>query len=638
MRNRFILAADGLAVVLSITGAFVLRFDWFVPFSATHPVSEVFQASVVAAPLVKLPLFYVFGLYARYWRYTNLADLLTVVVAVSAASVFFSIAVLAAVWAGLVGIYPRSVLSIDWMLTLLSVAGVRVAVRVLAESGVGGRRARPDRPSRRVLVAGAGEAGGLVVREIRRNPQLGLSVMGFLDDDAAKLGKRIHQVPVIGTLQELTAVVSGRQVDEVVIAMPTAPGAVVRAVSERAREAGVPARVLPGVFEIIDGVVSVNRLREVDISDLLRRRQVLPQHDTAGYLTGSVVLVSGAGGSIGSELSRQIAKAGARTIVLMGHGENSIFEITNQLLHAFPALSVHPIIADIRDEVAVERAFVAHKPSVVFHAAAHKHVPLMEAHPAEAVSNNVIGTSRLVEAALKWGVERFVLISTDKAVQPSSVMGATKRLAESIVRDAAARTGRRFMAVRFGNVLGSRGSVVPFFRKQIERGGPVTVTHPEMTRYFMTIPEAVYLVLKAGGLASGGELFVLNMGKPVKIVDLAVDLIRLTGLSEADVPIVYTGLRPGEKLHESLWEDGSTIVPIADGDVFRVQEPHPFLTSSGLAAVVDALASAVAGRNDAAIRRVLAGAIPTYVLPPDQAREFHLERAAVAAAPPPLHG
>lgn len=612
MRNRYILLADLVLVTLSMAGAFVLRLDWMAPLSSTHPFADAVDFSLVVGPLIKLPTFYLFGLYSRFWRYVTLSDLVPIVTAVSVASVLFSAVTLLAVSLGVVSSYPRSVPAIDWVLTLLVVAGVRVAVRVIAEARSPGR-AMPRRRRRRLLVVGAGEAGAMAVRELARNPQLGLVAVGFLDDDEAKLGKKIHQTPVLGRLDDLPAIVAAHEIDEVVIAMPTAPGETVRRVVDAALGAGVRAKALPGMFELLDGGVSVSRLREVDIADLLRRRQVVAAEGTAAYLRGQVVLVTGAGGSIGSKLCRQICHAEARALVLLGHGENSIFDISNQVRQQFPRVEVHPVIADVRDRAQLDRVLEQWQPSTVFHAAAHKHVPLMEAHPAEAVTNNVLGTATLVEAAIAAGVSRFVLVSTDKAVSPSSVMGATKRMAEMIVRDAAQRTGRRFMAVRFGNVLGSRGSVVPFFRRQIERGGPVTVTHPEMTRYFMTIPEAVYLVLKAGGLARGGELFVLNMGAPVRIVDLAADLIRLSGFTQDEIPIVFSGLRPGEKLAEELWERDSHVEPVGEGDVFRVQEPDPPLAGDALAKAIEELRRAAAAADALEIHHALSKAIPSFV-------------------------
>ena len=614
MRNRYILLVDAVAVLLCVAVAFVLRLDWQAPLAADHPFADAVRFSLLAAPLLKLPVFYAFGLYARYWRFIGLGDLLTILTAVSSATVLFGAATLVAVSTGWVSAYPRSVPAIDWLLTLLAVSGVRVAVRVLAEARAASREhgSRPAQ-SKRVVVVGAGQAGTMVVREMQRNPQLGLEPVGFLDDDRGKLGKSMQGVRVLARLEQLEEVVASRHVDEVVIAMPKAPGAVLRNLVEAARHAGVPAKVVPGVFELLEGGVSVSRLRDVDITDLLRRRPIIAAPDTASYLRDQHVLVTGAGGSIGSELCRQIAKAGARSLVLVGHGENSIFDIAEHVRQAFPGVEVSAVIADVRHRASLDRVFATHAPSVVFHAAAHKHVPLMEAHPAEAVTNNVVGTATLVETALAHGVERFVLISTDKAVQPSSVMGATKRLAEMIVRDAAARSGRRFLAVRFGNVLGSRGSVVPFFRRQIARGGPVTVTHPDMTRFFMTIPEAVYLVLKAGGFAHGGELFVLNMGQPVRIVDLATDLIRLSGFEPNEIEIVYTGLRPGEKLAEDLWEAHSRVEPAGEGDVFRVQEPDPPLAGEHLRRTIRSLESACAAGEELEIHRLLSEAIPSFV-------------------------
>lgn len=611
MRNRYILILDLVGVLLSVLGAFVLRLDWLVPLSPTHAFADAFRLTLVSAPLVKLPLYYFFGLYGRYWRHVGLQDMLPMVVAVSAASVTLAFLVVVGLGLGTLDGYPRSVLAIDWVLSLLAVTGVRIAVRVVAESRV--RGAAVPEQQRRVLIAGAGEAGTLVAREIQRNPQIGLKPIGFLDDQAGKLGKQIHGLRVIGRLNELAQLIPDRQIDEVIIAMPTAPGSVVRALADTARQAGVPARALPGVFELLDGGITIGRLRNVDITDLLRRRPIVADAHDAQYVEGRTVLVTGAGGSIGSELCRQAARARAGTIILAGHGENSIFDIANQLTHSYPASRVVAVIVDVRDADGLRRLFATHRPDVVFHAAAHKHVPLMEAHPHEAISNNVRGTQLVVEAALAAGVDRFVLISTDKAVAPGSVMGASKKVAEMLVRDAARRSGRRFLAVRFGNVLGSRGSVVPYFRKQIESGGPVTVTHPDMTRYFMTIPEAVYLVLKAGGMAHGGELFVLNMGDPVRIVDLATDLIRLSGCDEEEISIVYSGLRPGEKLTEHLWEPGSRVEPVGTGDVLRVQEPDPLLQGEALLNVVERLRAAASRGDTLAIHHILSDVLPTFV-------------------------
>ncbi|HEY2981664.1 MAG TPA: nucleoside-diphosphate sugar epimerase/dehydratase, partial [Anaerolineales bacterium] len=431
------------------------------------------------------------------------------------------------------------------------------------------------------------------------------------DDDPAKRGQEIYGVRVLGPIFELAAVLDEQRVDEVIIAIPSAPGRVVRLVTDVCRIKGIPSRTMPGIYELIGGKVSVSRLREVDITDLLRRDPVRVNDEAVGQaLAGKRVLVTGAGGSIGRELCRQIARRGPSELVLLGHGENSIFEVLLELREDYPGLTILPIIADVRDHERLAAVFAEHRPQLVFHAAAHKHVPLMEANVSEAVTNNVIGTQNVVEVAAEANVERVVLISTDKAVQPTSIYGATKRLAEMLVLDAAARTGLPFTVVRFGNVLGSRGSIIPIFKKQIQRGGPLTITHPEMRRFFMTIPEAVYLVLQAASMGRGGELFVLNMGEPVRILDLAEDLIRLSGLEPGrDIEIVFTGTRPGEKLLEELWDAGTPLEKTAHPDIFRLASPGT-LNGHGLQAALDALRAACHQSDAAAIIQTLNAAVP----------------------------
>jgi FlaA1/EpsC-like NDP-sugar epimerase len=390
-----------------------------------------------------------------------------------------------------------------------------------------------------------------------------------------------------------------QEADEVVIAMPSASGDVFRKLTNLCHKGKLPFRTMPGLYELIGGRVSAGRLRNVDVSDLLRRA---PAHTTdqaiGGALSGKRILVSGAGGSIGFELCRQIARWGPSEIVLLGHGENSIFEALVELNEDFAGLPMHAVIADIRDRARMQLVFRAHSPQVVFHAAAHKHVPLMEINVEEAFSNNVTGTRILVESALEANTERLVLISSDKAIQPTSVMGATKRLAEMIVQDAARNSGKPYVSVRFGNVLGSRGSVVPVFKRQIARGGPLTVTHPEMERYFMTIPEAVHLVLQAASLGEGGETLLLRMGKPVRILSLAEDLIRLSGLEPGkDIPILFTGVRPGEKLSEQLWEDETELKPTSHPDILRLIGDNHVVDSADLNRMLDAMTE-LAGKGE----------------------------------------
>lgn len=611
MRNRWVLAADVVAIALSVLGAFVLRLDWF--FNRQPEYTAAFWFLLGASLLVKPAIFYAFGLYGRYWRYATARDLLVIILAVSVASTAVSLVITIAMLTGTVPFFARSILAIDWLLALAGVAGTRFSIRLTADVRPSDGAAQPAASQRKVLVAGAGDAGALVVREMHKNPQLGMLAVGFIDDAPAKRGKRIYGVPVLGTLADLEDLVASYEIGQVVIAMPKAEGRVVRGLLESCHRAGVEARAVPGVFELLDGGVSVSRLREVDIADLLRRRPIQVKPEAGLYLHGKTVLVTGAGGSIGSELCRQLARSHVATLVLLGHGENSIFDATNQLRATFPQLSLHPVIADIRDPVRTDAVLRQWRPQVVFHAAAHKHVPLMEEHPEEAITNNVIGTWVIVNASLRYGVERFVLISTDKAVAPSSIMGASKRVAERIVRHAALEHQKPFVAVRFGNVLGSRGSVVPFFKGQIARGGPVTVTHPDMRRFFMTIPEAVYLVLKAGGLAKPGDLFVLNMGEPVRIVDLAEDLMRLTGIPPGEVPIEFSGLRPGEKLEEQLWEPGSQVMAVDDAsEVFRVVEPNAAIDTVALDDLVSALAGAAAAGNRQRIVDGLIRCVPSF--------------------------
>jgi FlaA1/EpsC-like NDP-sugar epimerase len=579
-------------------------------------------AMIVVSLAVKPVAYYLHGLYRRYWVYASTRELLTISVATATASVVVALIIMLAILAGLVTNFPRSVIGIDWLLSLFSVGGLRLAVRVLAESGALTQKADGHAGMRRAVVVGAGDAGALVVREMQRNPQLHMAPVAFVDDDAEKRGKDIHGVRVAGTTRELASVIERSRADEVVIAIPTAPGSVVRQVSDVCRALSIPFRTMPGVYELIGGKVSVNRLREVDIGDLLRREPARIDEEGVGRaFAGRRVLVTGAGGSIGLELCRQLARWHPDQLALLGHGENSLFEALLDLNENFTGLPLIPYVADVRDSERLGAIFDEFRPEVVFHAAAHKHVTLMEVNVEESVTNNVIGTQRVVEAALRAGTERLVLISTDKAVEPVSVMGATKRLAEMIVRDAALRSGRAFVSVRFGNVLGSRGSIVPIFKRQILRGGPVTVTHPEMKRYFMTIPEAVHLVLQAASMGESGEVFVLRMGEQIRIVDLAEDMVRLSGLEPGkDIDIVFTGVRPGEKLSETLWDEGMLYQPTGHPDILRLEEDVA-LEGDGLQATLEELGRLVRDGDAHALIGLLNERVPGSVVgktpPPD---------------------
>lgn len=606
MRNRYVLLADLFAFLMAACAAFGVRFDWY--FFQHRP--EFASFALVGMP-VKATVFYAFGMYGRFWRYATIDDMVALAIASTVASVAMAVFVSAELLAGYIGEFSRAVFVADWLFTLSAVGAVRLSVRVIGESR-SRLRLRPARGAdRRVLVVGAGDAGAIVTREMQRNPQLRMTPVGFLDDDAVKIDKKIYGVPVVGRIAELPDAVEKLAVDEVVIAMPKAGGKALRSVAEDCRTVGVGSRIIPGVFELLGGDVSVSRLRDVDITDLLRRDPVVGDPDCSRFVEGRTVLVTGAGGSIGFELCRQIAHGRPRQLVLLGHGENSIFEARERLREMFPGVPLKAVIADVRNRVRLSRVFGDIRPQIVVHAAAHKHVPLMEENPEEAISNNVLGTQNVVEAALHTGVTRFVLISSDKAVSPSSIMGASKRVAEAIVRAAARRAGRPYVVVRFGNVLGSRGSVVPYFKNQIERGRPLCVTHPEMKRFFMTIPEAVHLVLQAAARGNADELFVLKMGEPLPIVQLAEDLIRLSGLSTEEVPIVFTGLRPGEKLEESLWEEGTIIENTDHPDILMLLETHA-PPPDRLADLIEILAKATVNGDTGTIHAALGELVPTY--------------------------
>jgi FlaA1/EpsC-like NDP-sugar epimerase len=614
MRHRLLPALDLLAIVFAITGAFVLRLDG--AFLRTPQLQFACAICAGAALVLKPLLFVAGGLYRRYWPYAGARDLLIAAVTISASSLALAITISAAqLLAGeALPRFPRSIFALDWLLTLALAGGTRVVGRLFADLA---SLQRPPAPApgpdvKRVLIVGAGEVGTDIVRETRRNPRLALFPVGFLDDEPAKWGMHIQDVPVLGPIADLAEVLRTHRIDEVIIAIARVPHTVVRGVVDTCRAAGISSRAVPGMIELLEDEFNAAWVREIDIADLLRRRPVLARPEAGAYLQGRVVLVTGAGGSIGSELCRQVARVGPAAIVLLGHGENSIFDIANLLREAHPSLPVHEVIADVRHEGRLADIFRRYRPEVVFHTAAHKHVRLMESHPEEAITNNVLGTRALVHAAVAANVERFVFVSTDKAVAPTSIMGASKRVAELIVRDAAHTHGRAFVSVRFGNVLGSRGSVVPEFKRQIERGGPITITHPDAKRFFMTIPEAVYLVLKAGGLSDSGELFVLNMGEPVRILDLAHDLLRLSRLTPNDIPIQQIGLRPGEKLEEALWEPDSVVDPAGDTDVFRVLEPGSAIHSANLHRAIEDLTRAAQRGDELAIHRSLSELLPTF--------------------------
>lgn len=529
---------------LAFTGAFLLRFEFAIP-DKYFPQLWSWLGILVA---LRVGTGFVFGIFHGMWRYTGANDLVGLLKATTLSTLVFASFALFAQFE----FFPRSVFIIDWLASMMLVGGLRFGIRKLREIG-GEIRAKQGKRSR-ILILGAGDAGESLVREIQRNARSKYIPVGFLDDDPRKRGMEIHGLKVLGPLRDVAEVTAHHEIDEIIIAMPTATGAQMRAILERTKPLHAEVRTIPGVDQLLDGRVAVSQIREVAIEDLLGRDPIdLDQKTIAKAIKGSVVMVSGAGGSIGSELCRQLCRYQPQRLVLVERTENNLFLIHRELGHLHPDLDLVPCVCDVSDEGRVDSVFAEYRPRVVFHAAAHKHVPMMEWNPGEAIKNNVRGTRVFAEAADRHTAERFVMVSTDKAVNPTSVMGVSKRAAEIFVQNFGQRSSTRFVTVRFGNVLGSAGSVIPIFKQQIAEGGPVTVTHPDMTRYFMTIPEASQLVLQAGAMGEGGEIFILDMGEPVKIVDLAKDLIALSGFAPGeDIEIMFTGPRPGEKLFEEL--------------------------------------------------------------------------------------
>jgi len=586
---------DAIILALMPILAGIIRFEGDVATVET----VLFQPVLLAYVLISLGIFYAYGMYHRIWHYARIRDMNAIIGAVtlSIAATFLASMVLNVK-------VPLSIYLITWMLDLGAIGLSRLAFKVnldmITESKYGRKK---------VLIVGAGDGGAMLVREIEQNDEATVSVVGFIDDDVQKIGSRLAGFPILGATDDLGRVTRENDVDEIIIAIPSADGATIRRIVDICHMTGCEVKIMPGLYEMMDKPAGMKKVRDIRIEDLLRRDPIQLDFDKiTNYIAGKTVLITGAGGSIGSELARQISRVGAREILLLGRGENSIYEIHQELKVKFPTQNYRTIIANITDKERMQEIFERYHPQVVFHAAAHKHVPLMEIQPDEAVRNNIFGTKNVAELADQYHSEIFVMISTDKAVNPTSVMGATKRACELVLQEINQHSQTKFVTVRFGNVLGSRGSVVPLFEKQIAAGGPVTVTDPEMTRYFMTIPEAVQLVLQSGSQAEGGEVFLFDMGEPVKIKDMASDLIRLHGLRpEKDIKIVYTGLRPGEKLYEELLtsEEGTTSTKHKKIFKARIQP----LNEEDLKGCLEILAKT---RDNVDILKTLRHMIPTY--------------------------
>jgi FlaA1/EpsC-like NDP-sugar epimerase len=575
LKNRFLIGrhrlwqpfADAALLSAALWLAFLLRFDFDVPERYQHLLWTIFPWVIVVQVLVFLLL----GLYNKWWRYSGVRDLTHII---QASVIGEAAAVVAALLAArfvqepvftrfgvnvAVENLPWGVIAFDFILTLLFLGGARLAARIAWERPW---RNELSRDRKKVLVVGAGDAGELVVREMLKTRKITYQPVGLVDDDPRKKNLHIHGVRVVGTTKQLPQLVEEHAAEEVIIAIPSVTGMAVQNIVSMCKKANVNVKTLPGVYELIKGSVTIEQLRDVQVEDILGRGEVtLDLDEVADALRGRIVMVTGAGGSIGSELCRQIAVMNPRRLLLVDHAEDNLFTIHHELETERLVKNAVPLVADVKDETLMRSIFSEQRPQLVFHAAAYKHVPMMEHNPPQAFENNSFATLKLARTAVEFGVERFLFISTDKAVEPQTVMGTSKALAERIV-ESMAREQRttKLMSVRFGNVLGSSGSVVPIFKRQIAAGGPVTVTDERMTRFFMTIPEAVRLVLQAGAIGRGGEIFVLDMGEPVKIVDLAREMIRLSGLEpDKDIAIEFTGIRPGEKLDEKLFNDGEEV-------------------------------------------------------------------------------
>ncbi len=602
--------SDVGALSLAYWLACLFRFEFQIP----HVAFNVLVINWPAVLVVQYVGLVAFGIPRMSWRYVNMRDTSRILMAVASAALVLLVLRLTYVLplaSG--GLIPLSVLAMDFVLGFVGLVGTRASWRLRGEFRE--RRLRSaDGDLHRVILLGAGEAGVLVAREIANRPDLGLKAVGFLDDDVTKVHTSIGGLRVLGTTEDVGAIATRERVKRVLITIANATGQQVRRLTELCRDAGLETKIIPGIYEIVGDKVNLSRLREVAIEDLLGRDPVkLDEEIVGGSIRSRVVLVTGAGGSIGSELCRQICRFGPERLILLERFENALFEIHRELAAAFPHVPIEPRVADVCDLDRMTQVFEASKPEIVFHAAAHKHVPMMEWNPGEAVKNNIGGTRITAMVSDQFGVQRFVLVSTDKAVNPTSVMGATKRVAEIYLQAFSQRSNTRFVTVRFGNVLGSAGSVIPIFREQIARGGPVCVTHPEMRRYFMTIPEASQLVLQAASMGQGGEIFILDMGEPVKIIDLARDLITLSGLRpDDDIAIQFSGIRPGEKLFEELSTSSEHAAKTKHPKVFigKIQ-PHEW---DGVAAgVKDLLELANQAATDR-IRAALGSLVPEYAM------------------------
>jgi FlaA1/EpsC-like NDP-sugar epimerase len=628
LRGRHLFLLDTAGILIASWVAMSIRRDTFVQPEAAVPFAFLLMALVLA---VRTMVDIRFGLYRHDWRYASVPDLQRIVLAVVAGTIVAAglLFVMDTLYSQVAGAMlseslPRSFWLTEILLTLTFVGGSRFGIRALHDFASLGRS--PARPANDALLYGAGSIGAMIARSARRVPQAGVLPRGFLDDDPALAGKRVAGLPVYGGLEALASAVAATGANTLLITASNASGASIRRIMDAATALRLEVRTVPSMVELLDGTVDAHRVRKVRVEDLLRR-PTTTEHasEVAHVFPGKVVLITGAGGSIGSELARQVMALRPRRVILLDRAESALFDIHRQLAEAYAGSTVelHLELANVSSRAAIQRIVERERPDVILHAAAYKHVPMMEQHPSDAIHVNVAGTMALLDAAAEAGVDRFVLVSTDKAVKPSSVMGASKRLAEMLVADTARRTGRPYVSVRFGNVLGSNGSVVPIFTDQLERGRPLTITHPDMTRYFMTIPEASWLILDAAALGRAGDLFVLDMGEPVRIIDLARDVTRLAGRDPDSQPIEFTGLRPGEKLHEELFYAQEQALPTTSPKVLRVAADEP---PTDIRACVGRLLEFATGTHDEDLRAELSRIVGGIQGPPESEAD---ERVAV---------
>jgi FlaA1/EpsC-like NDP-sugar epimerase len=543
-KKTLLVSLDLVIIVICYFLAFVFRFE----IQLTQVQLKIMLSTLPVIVLFRITCFWLFGLYKGMWRFASTSDLISILKAISTSSVFI---ILSLYFLNRFSGYPRSIFFIDWLLLMICVGGSRFSIRLLGEIVSSSRKT-----GRRVLIVGAGSAGEVIAREMLKNKSLYYNLVGFIDDDPVKKGLEIHGKRILGNKEDIPNIVKKYDIEEIIICIPSGTSVQIKEIVDQCMKSKIGFKTVPALAEIINGKPHISQIRQVQMEDLLGREELdINLDEVRGEFSARRVLVTGGGGSIGRELCRQIARFNPELLILFDRGENSVFYTERELRQEFPSLDCAPIVADVSDKKSVDQILGTYRPHVIFHAAAYKHVPLMEINAAEVFKNNVLGTKIVADLAIKHGVDKFIFISTDKAVKPKSFMGATKRTGELYVASLSKANSTRFMTVRFGNVLGSTGSVARLFKEQIQQGGPVTITHPKASRYLMTIPEAVLLILQAASLGQGGELFVLDMGKPINIMELARTMIRLSGLEpEKDIPIIITGLRPGEKLTEELYD------------------------------------------------------------------------------------